>query len=155
MSHEPRQKPGRSEQTIGTPPALLAAVGRKFGAIVFDLACTADNAVAENFYALEHGDSLVREWPRAGQGLCWLNPPFGKIVPWAQRCASSGAHVAMLVPASVGSNWFRDHVLRRAMVYALSPRVRFVGHTHPFPKDLILCVYGAGAIGFDVWEWQK
>ena len=60
----------------------------------------------------------------------------------------------LLVPASVGSNWYAENIHGRALVLALSPRVRFVGHSGPFPKDLILAAYGK-ATGFDCWRWRK
>jgi len=150
----PAQKPHRSEQVVCTPRELLIAVAKRFGPIQCDLACTRDNAVVPHCYAIEDGSSLAREWPSARAGLCWLNPPFGDVEPWARKCAEGETNVAMLVPASVGTRWYADYVHGRAFVLALSPRVQFVGHGASFPKDLLLCVYGAGLHGFDLWQWK-
>ena len=165
----PKQKPGRSKQDVQTPRDLLDAVERRFGRIVVDLAATRDNAVVENGCYYGKGslfggteDSLQVPWARYAPGLPhelqWLNPPYANIWPWAAKCAEEGemgARIAMLVPASIGSNWFAEHVHDKALVLAISPRVTFVGHTSPYPKDLILAVYGPWvAPGFDTWRWR-
>lgn len=62
-------------------------------------------------------------------------------------------HSRLLVPASVGSRWFAEHVHGWARVLALSGRLSFDGIA-PFPKDLILAVYGEPP-GFDVWDWRQ
>ena len=151
---QPKQKPGKSEQIVCTPRVLLDAVEARFGAIKYDLACSEANKVCPDAYSVEaSGDSLGCMWPLADDGLCYLNPPYGNITPWAKKAHGSSARIAMLVPASIGSNWFRDHVHGKAYVLALNPRVTFVGHSAAYPKDLILAVYGHGLTGFDVWRW--
>lgn len=154
---------GSSKQDVETPEELIDAVERRFGPISFDLAANAANAKYERFFT-EADDALSQPWDDlADGGLLWLNPPYAHITPWARKCVASaelGARIAMLVPASVGSRWYLDHVRRRAMALALTPRVRFVGHPHVYPKDLILCMYGPrGEVpwcpGFDDWRWQR
>ena len=147
----------RSKQDYATPWEFVRSVEERFGTIAVDLAAHADNAKADRFLT-EAEDSLSVCWHRLAPGmLLWLNPPFARIAPWAQKCAHEtrqGARVAMLVPASVGSNWFADHVLNRALVLALSPRLSFDGR-NAYPKDLILAVYGTGGpTAFDVWRWK-
>ena len=159
---EPIQKPGRSIQSVQTPRDLLDAVERRFGKIVLDLAASFENAVCDT-YIDETEDALADDtaWcdhnaSGVGPGVRWLNCPFGNVAPWAKKAASvatADAPVLLLAPASIGSNWFRDHVHGQAMVLALNPRVTFQGHSHPFPKDLILCQYGRFR-GFDVWKWR-
>lgn len=158
----PKQKPGKSEQTVGTPPEFLAAVRGRFGMIGWDLAATADNSVAGCFAyfgpgSLDGEDSLAQDWPKAK--LCWLNPPFGNIAPFAAKaCLESkrGVRTAMLVPASVGSNWFASYVFGKAAVLAIRPRLTFVGQKDPYPKDLILCLYGPWSPpGFALWNWKS
>jgi phage N-6-adenine-methyltransferase len=152
----PAQKPHRSRQDYGTPRALLDAVKRVFGEIDFDLAADASNAVAPCYYT-EADDALRADTPWPRDALCWLNPPFGRIAPWAARCAAEaqqGARVLMLAPASIGSAWFAAYVHKHAYVLALRPRLTFAGCDAPYPKDCILAVYGFGEVGFDVWEWR-
>lgn len=149
---------GRSKQDVETPDSLIRAVERRFGPIVCDLAATAENKKGSGAYIGPEQDSLVQPWADLHPtGTLWLNPEFGDVAPWAQKCAfeaqlRSGV-IAMLVPASVGANWWFDFVHQKAMVLALTPRVKFIGHTAGFPKDLALCIYGQQANGFDVWDW--
>jgi hypothetical protein len=101
-------------------------------------------------------DSLLCDWPDTYTGcFAWLNPPYADIAPWVQKCdRTRGMRIAALLPASIGSNWFADHVWGRAYVVALQGRVTFVGHRAPYPKDLILALYGFNMVGFSVWKWN-
>lgn len=154
----PEQKPGRSVQEVGTPPEFLRAVEERFGPICFDLAANWSNHVHRLWYgpgglAVDALSPPV-EWDTPG--LQWLNPPYANIGDWAKKCASyegTGALIAMLIPAAIGTNYFREYIHGKALVLALSPRLTFVGHTQSYPKDLILCVYGK-APGFDCWRWK-
>lgn len=150
----PQQKPGKSEQVVVTPWTFIHAIERMLGeTFVWDLAATKENARAPNFITPEQ-DSLVTPWPDNDE-LCWLNPPYGKIEPWVRK---ANAHVScrtvMLLPASVGSNWFADRVFGVATVYLFRPRIQFVGHAHPYPKDLMLCYYSADFGGIHLLDWS-
>jgi DNA (cytosine-5)-methyltransferase 1 len=150
----PAQQRGTSKQDYGTPPVFLDAVRRKFGPLVCDLAARADNAKCYLFIPPEV-DSLAQDWnaiEHEVDGYFWLNPPFANIAPWAKK--ARGLPVLMLVPASVGSRWFAEHVYPFARVYALTPRLTFEGCTQPYPKDCILCDFSAEP-GFEVWDWRK
>jgi len=145
---------GRSKQDYPTPRVFLDVVEQRFGKIAFDLAASPENAVCDNYFTKEQ-DSLKQDWVM--QGNLWLNPPFDRITPWAEKCASCGnlgVRILFLVPASVGSDWYMYHVEPYAMVYALNPRLSFDGKG-PYPKDCILAVYGFGVRGFTTWRWRK
>jgi hypothetical protein len=92
------------------------------------------------------------------RGLLWLNPEYSEIAPWAERCAREGrkgANIIMLVPASVGANWFRDHVAGTADVSLLLGRLTFVGSTAPYPKDCLVARFHDTAGGtIDLWDWK-
>ncbi len=155
---EPIQKPGRSKQDYGTPREFIAACEARFGPIVCDLAASAHNTKCATYYD-EARDSLSVDWSAEHPtGTLWLNPEFADIGPWAAKCAleSTRRHglILFLTPASIGSNWFAEHVNRRAMVLGLSPRLQFEGTTAPYPKDLSLSVFGHGLSGFDCWRWK-
>lgn len=150
----PSVRRGKSRQDYQTPRELLDAVEARFGVLRHDLAAAAHNAVCENFYD-EHRSAFEHDW-QALAGNLWCNPPFDDIAPWAKKAAesaSSRTRILLLTPASVGSNWFAQHVHPHAAVFALSPRVSFDGE-NPYPKDLILSVYGLGVTGFSVWRWR-
>ena len=168
---EPVKKAGptidraNSDQNVETDPAFMAKVRDRFGELDWDLAASDANAQAPNYYT-EVQDSLKQDWVSL-EGNLWLNPPYRSIGPWAEKCAHTQAQwslagvvgqILLLVPAAVGSNWFRDHVHGRALVLALNGRLTFVGSTQNYPKDLILAVYDSNrehmSYQFDVWNWR-
>ena len=87
---------------------------------------------------------LVARWAASTSGLALPVPPV------------------MLTPASIGTEWFAEHVNRKAMVLGLSPRITFddtppnpkTGKVEAYPKDLMLSVFGMGLNGFDTWQWK-
>ena len=154
----PPQKPGRSRQDYGTPPEFLDAVRRLLliDDFVFDLAADPTNAIVSAYYTATD-NALVMPW--TFDGWCWLNPPFGRLKPWAEKAwleAQNGAKIAMLVPAAVGANWFRDWVWTKASVRFLNGRLTFVGEKHPYIKDLMLLCYDetASTKPIGIWSWQ-
>jgi hypothetical protein len=148
---------GSSMQTYRTPDDFRLAVVKRFGMPHWDLAAEPSTVFADdkgNFYS-ESDDSLARVWSLT-EHLCWLNPPFSNIQPWAKKCAEEsekGAHILLLTPASIGSNWFAQWVWPFARVYALNPRLSFDG-SNPYPKDCILAEYGRGRSTFQCWVWK-
>ena len=155
---EPKQKPHRSKQNYATPKEFLAAVEKRFGHLGFDLAAEPETCAANpGCFFSKDDNALSQDWSEINDGrFCWLNPPFGNIARFAEKCAiesEKGVRILMLVPASVGSNWFRDHVLGKAMVFGLNPRMSFDG-VAMYPKDLMLCVYANGVHGFSQWRWK-
>lgn len=163
MRKAPSQKPGNSRQDYGTPGVFLDAVEARFGHIAWDLAAHYENNVCEDWIGPGgpvEDDSLSPciSWRLLSPGrLLWLNPPFSNIEPWAHKCsveAHYGARIAMLTPASVGSEWFRRHVFGRARVLFLSPRLTFLGCKDPYPKDCMLSVFGEPAT-FECWRWDR
>jgi phage N-6-adenine-methyltransferase len=158
----PKQKPGRSRQTYRTPPDLLRAVERDFGVREWaaDLAATRRNSVSPHSYFGPGSpwgrDSLEQDWTSV-EGDCWCNPPFKNISPWSSKCRSSlerRGRIFLLVPASVGSNWYAEDVHGIAHVVCLRPRVTFVGCKDPYPKDLLLAVFSAIRGGSSTWKWK-
>lgn len=156
MTIRPTQKPGISKQDYATPRAFIDAVEALFGRIDADLAASASNAVVPRFLSPEQ-DALAASTPWQ-KGVLWLNPPFGRIGPWVERCAIESAsdpgarRILVLTPAAIGTRWFADFVYGQARVYALRPRLCFDGR-HPYPGDLMLSVYGIEP-GFETWRWR-
>lgn len=153
---------GTSRQDYATPPEFIEAVEKRYGPVAFDLAASAHNTKHEDYYSLERGtDSLSQAWWQATEksGVLWLNPPFSDIAPWAKKCAAEAPRlrssvIAMLVPAAVGSNWFRDCVWGKARVELLNGRICFDGK-HGYPKDCMLCIYRSASRPNDIgiWRW--
>jgi hypothetical protein len=161
-----------SKQTYETPPEFITAVERRFGVIDFDLSAT-DGAQKGSHWHLQHfnpeQDSLLQDWaelriPADDEAnaddparVAWLNPPFANIRPWAAKCEGVrllSRWTLLLVPASIGTGWYADHVLGKAMVFGIS-RITFLGTDGPYPKDLMLCAYGYGVSGEGFWDWRQ
>ena len=104
-------------------------------------------------------DSLGIDWAaRHPRGNLWLNPPFARVASWMAKCHHESKRrqglILSLTLASVGSRWFIDHVHGHALVMPLCPRVTFVGEPAPFNRDLMLCAWGEGLVGFVPWVWR-
>lgn len=150
---------GRSKQDYGTPWAFVRAVEAKWGPMVHDLACTRENAKAPSGYYYPEDDALDRSWSADfPTGNLWLNPPFYNIGVWAEKCAYSATKrdglIFLLTPASIGTDWFAARVWPSARVLGISPRITFEGTEDPYPKDLMLSIFGKATSGFDVWRWR-
>ena len=146
-----------SLQDVETPADLIAAVEARFGKITIDLAANKSNHKADVWLGPGgvEPDSLAVDWAR-WDGTLWLNPPYRNITAWAAKCAKTSTlarTIVMLIPASVGTNWWADYVHEKAMVHFLRPRVIFKGHTQPYPKDLAIVAYGPPA-GYLCWRWR-
>lgn len=115
MRSMPKQKPGLSKQNYATPVEFIEAVKRRFKIkeFVYDLAAEPETAKAKHFFS-EEEDALSKDWKKL-RGHLWLNPPYGNITPWVQKCSESrdcrhSRTIYFLVPASVGANWFADWI---------------------------------------------
>lgn len=154
---------GKSKQDYATPQDFRDAIVKRFGMPGFDLAASSGNMFADGIgsYFSEDADALSKSWEmtsgvRPDFRWNWLNPPFGNIAPWAEKCATEsqrGARILFLVPASVGANWFQEWVVPHAHVIELAPRLCFDGKS-PFPKDLVLAAYCCGLTGRSFWRWK-
>jgi phage N-6-adenine-methyltransferase len=151
---------GKSKQDVGTPWEFVRAVEAKWGPMVGDLACTTKNKKAPKGFFFDEGeDALAEDWAlRFPTGNLWLNPPFGDIGPWAERCAYHGSRrdglIFLLTPASIGTDWFAEHVFGNALVLGVRPRLTFEGSVDPYPKDLCLSIFGRATGGFALWRWK-
>lgn len=160
----PRQKPNRSKQDYATPENFMAAIRARLGIqrFMFDFAASPENTKADRYFT-EQQNAHVQDWAEylGGGDWGWLNPPFSRIEPWAQKCFEvrcNKRQIAFLVPASVGADWFRDYVDGKALVLCLNGRLAFIeGKPRElYPKDCICCLYSPDIEpGYEVWDWRK
>lgn len=156
----PKQKPGRSKQDYSTPREFVRAVCHRLRIDDFsiDLAADKDNAVCDEFYTQEQ-DAIIQFWNPYG-GWAWCNPPYADIEPWVAKAAKesqNGAQVAMLLPSSVGANWWRVWVEPYAYQVHLNGRLAFMPDKPKwlYPKDCTLLLYHPwGFTGHEIWRWK-
>lgn len=134
----------RGEQSVGTPWEFIDNfIIPRYGPLDIDLAATPENAKSQkyitkeqNFFEYEIPD------PASPSKYHWLNPPFSEISQFIGSVVTRSINCLVLVPAAVGSNWYRDLVQDLASeILFLNPRMKFEGHSDPYPKDLMLVRY--------------
>jgi len=137
-----------SSGDIWTPWGFIRAVEARFGKLTRDLAASGPQSAKAPKWITPEQDSLTVDWHENFHGLDWLNCPYSNISPWAGKCAweyTQGWRGFLLVPGSIGANWFKDAVWPYADTYSVGRMIfdncfdkygKLV--TTPYPKDLIL-----------------
>lgn len=156
-----------SRQAVSTPPALVEYVKGRWP-IAIDLAAGLANTIC-NYFISQAANSLQIDWAATlqvrGQSnpwprpVGWLNPPFGKLDPWLEKCrleALRGAHVVSLVPASIESGWFKQHVYEGpCTVHVLHGRLKFPGYANVAGQGHMLIDWHGGAWGgIHLLDWR-
>ena len=125
------------KQDWETPQAFFDELDQEFGFTV-DVCATEGNAKCEQYFTLEQ-DALTQQC----QGVCWMNPPYGRqIQKWihkAYESALDGATVVCLLPASTDTAWWHDYVMRGEVRF-IRGRMRFSGMkvNAPFPSAIVI-----------------
>jgi phage N-6-adenine-methyltransferase len=154
-----------STQDHATPPVFLGAVQLQYGCrLTLDLAATADNRKCGRFLSPEF-NSLHQDWKTILEeggdpfldehAAAWLNPPFRGVDPWMEKCkteSAKGCRIVTLTLASLGTGWYRDHVEGNTLSLVLRKRIVFLGQKDPFPKELMVTLWGFGLTGFGFWD---
>ncbi len=151
------------KQNYGTPLPFVGYVGRRFGLdLILDLAADQYNRKCA-FFLDEARDSLTVDW-KAEIQKCddlvmresndfadpagWLNPPFKKNPQFGKKCheeKDKGAKLATL----------KEHFKNNALNFILEDRMIFVGETQPYPKELMLSIWGTGMNGVCWLSYKK
>lgn len=165
--HVPATNRHRSDQDHPTPRDFICAIEGRFDLIALDLAATARNRKHGRFISPRE-DSLKQDWQTLLKGgMGYLNPPFDPITPWVEKCvaeARKGTRFVMLSRASIDAKWFWQ-MFPHCTVYALSPRIKFVGARDVYPSPLILSAFncmatpgpsieGSGCSRILRWHWR-
>ena len=147
---------GRSNRTVEGPSYLARrreAAGRmeprrpwgatkhglnaEFG-FEMDVCATAENAKCRKFFTPED-NGLVQHW----EGVCWMNPPYGReIERWMRKAlesAQQGAMVVCLVPARTDAKWWHRYAMRGEIRYSRG-RLKFSNseNSAPFPNAVVI-----------------
>lgn len=105
-----------------TPKVLYDELDKEFH-FTLDV-CASDWNTKHSVYFNEEINGLIQKW----EGVCWMNPPYGKILnEWMKKAYESsleGVTVVCLVPAATDTSWWHDYALKGEIRY-LRGRPRF------------------------------
>ena len=120
-----------------TPQEFFDRLNNDFG-FTLDVCSTHENAKCEHHFT-ETDDGLSQVW----DGVCWMNPPYGRTIgKWMRKAYESsltGATVVCLVPARTDTAWWHDYAAKGEVTF-IRGRLKFGGHTNsaPFPSALVV-----------------
>ena len=104
-----------------------------------DVCALPDNAKCGEYFTPDM-DGLVQPW----QGVCWMNPPYGReIGKWVEKAYRSaketGATVVCLLPARVDTRWWHDYCAK-GEIHFVKGRLKFGGakDSAPFPNAVVV-----------------
>ena len=103
-----------------------------------DVCATADNAKCARYFT-ETDDGLTQPW----QGVCWMNPPYGRTIGhWMRKAYESsltGATVVCLVPSRTDTRWWHDYAMKGQIEF-IRGRLKFgnAANSAPFPSALVV-----------------
>jgi phage N-6-adenine-methyltransferase len=90
-----------------TPQDFFDKLNDEF-AFTLDVCASPENAKCDRYFT-EDDDGLMQKW----DGVCWMNPPYGKEIPkWmekAYKASQEGATVVCLVPARTDTRWWHAY----------------------------------------------
>ena len=92
-----------------TPPEVYDPLNREFG-FTLDVAATPENAKCPRYYT-RNDDGLAQPW----DGVCWMNPPYGKDVP------KFGRHGVELCGTMFGLRIYRHRIFETNFQLPLPP----------------------------------
>ena len=120
-----------------TPQDFYDAMHAEFG-FELDVCATSENAKCPRYFTAEV-DGLSQEWT----GVCWMNPPYGRVIgDWMRKAwesSQAGATVVCLVPSRTDTRWWHDYAMRGEVRYVRG-RLKFGGskNSAPFPCAVVI-----------------
>lgn len=104
-----------------------------------DVCALPENAKCERFFSPDV-DGLKQDW----QGVCWMNPPYGReIGKWVEKAYRSakenGATVVCLLPARVDTRWWHDFCAKGEFFF-VKGRLKLgdAKDSAPFPNAVVV-----------------
>lgn len=123
--------------TWSTPQWFFDKLDEEFN-FTLDVCALPENAKCKNYFS-PGADALERSW----DGICWMNPPYGKeIGKWVQKAYKSslaGATVVCLLPARTDTIWWHTWCIG-AEVRFIKGRLKFGDSKNnaPFPSAIVI-----------------
>lgn len=126
-----------------TPQDLFDELNAEFG-FTLDVCAEEFNAKCQRYFTPKQ-DGLAQKW----EGVCWMNPPYGRTVgDWIRKAQQSaednGATVVCLLPARTDTSWWHEciapHLGERVEARFLKGRLKFGDQENsaPFPSVIVV-----------------
>lgn len=118
-----------------TPQALFNKLNDEFHFDI-DVCATPENAKCCKFFS-PLDDGLSQDW----QGVCWMNPPYGKkIGAWMKKALEAETTVVCLVPSRTDTKWWHEYVMKASEIRFIKGRLKFGDskNSAPFPSAIIV-----------------
>jgi phage N-6-adenine-methyltransferase len=120
-----------------TPIKFFQELDKEFH-FTLDVCASESNRKCESYFDKEV-DGLKMKW----EGVCWMNPPYGRgIGEWIRKAymsAAWGATVVCLIPSRTDTKWFHDYVMKGEIRF-IQGRLKFnqAKTPAPFPSMLVI-----------------
>jgi phage N-6-adenine-methyltransferase len=119
-----------------TPLELFKELDNEFH-FTLDVCATNNNKKCKKYYD-SSVDGLKQDW----KGVCWMNPPYGRVIgEWMRKAylsAKNGATVVCLIPSRTDTAWWHDYAMRGNIRF-IRGRVKFSGkNSAPFPSAIVI-----------------
>ena len=118
-----------------TPQDLFNRLNDEFHFDI-DVCATPENAKCSKFFS-PLDDGLSQDW----QGVCWMNPPYGKkIGAWMKKAMEAKTTVVCLVPSRTDTKWWHDYAMKADEIRFIKGRLKFGNskNSAPFPSAIIV-----------------
>lgn len=146
----------RTNQDHCTPVYLIEAIKAAWGGIDLDPCSNPWSQVGALLeYSKHRGeDGLKSAWPL--EGLIYLNPPFGELVPWVERCNdhfedAPDVHQIMVCPFSPERGWWKTAWNANKAAACWPRRIAWEGSGSSPPFATTLFYWGPDKHRF--WRW--
>lgn len=101
----------------------------EFG-FTLDVCASPKNTKCSQFYTKKE-NALLQNW----HGVCWMNPPYGRVIgKWIRKArqeALSGATVVCLIPARTDTKWWHEEVMQATEIRFVKGRLKFLNRMLP------------------------
>lgn len=119
-----------------TPQDLFNKLNDEFHFDI-DVCATPENAKCSKFFS-PLDDGLSQDW----QGVCWMNPPYGKkkIGAWMKKAMEAETTVVCLVPSRTDTKWWHEYAMKASEIRFIKGRLKFGDskNSAPFPSAIIV-----------------